>query len=189
MTKINNICVFFSLLPQTGIQWTYQTCNEFGFYQTSDKPERIFGDRFPLVFFVKQCSDIYGRDFNDDYLNSSINKTNGYYLGLKPNTTNVLYVHGSIDPWHALGIYESEDPKLPTIYIKGNDFFLLFSSQIHQNEWDQTKFFCCFYFEIGTAHCANMYEPKDTDFPELKEAREKIRQFLHALIADEETPF
>lgn len=34
-----------------------------------------------------------------------------------------------------------------------------------------------------------MYEPKDTDFPELKEAREKIRQFLHALIADEETPF
>lgn len=30
-----------------------------------------------------------------------------------------------------------------------------------------------------------MYEPKDTDFPQLKQAREKIREFLHALIAEE----
>lgn len=75
------------------------------------------------MFFVKQCTDIYGRDFNADYLFSSINKTNGYYMGLKPNTTNVLYVHGSIDPWHALGIFESNDPKLPTIYIHGKVLF------------------------------------------------------------------
>lgn len=140
----------------TAIQWTYQTCNEFGFYQTSDKKDRIFGDRFPLVFFVKQCTDIYGHDFNADYLFESINKTNNYYDGLKPNTTNVIYVHGSIDPWHALGIYQTDDPKRPTIYIQ------------------------------GTAHCANMYEPKDTDFPQLKQARDKIREFLHVLIADEE---
>lgn len=35
----------------------------------------------------------------------------------------------------------------------------------------------------GTAHCANMYEPKDSDFPQLKQAREKIREFLHVLLA------
>lgn len=139
----------------TGIQWTYQTCNEFGFYQTSDNKEKIFGDRFPLVFFVKQCTDIYGHDFDADYLSSSINKTNKFYLGLKPNTTNVIYVHGSIDPWHALGITASDDSKLPTIYIE------------------------------GTAHCANMYEPKDTDFPQLIEARNKIREFLHVLISND----
>lgn len=139
----------------TEIQWTYQTCNEFGFYQTSDDKQRIFGDRFPLVFFVKQCTDFYGRDFDADYLFNSINKTNKFYLGLKPNTTNVLYVHGSIDPWHALGLTESDDPKLPTIYIE------------------------------GTAHCANMYEPKDSDLPQLKQAREKIREFLHVLISDD----
>lgn len=138
------------------IQWTYQTCNEFGFYQTSDDKAKIFGDRFPLVFFVKQCTDIYGHNFDADYLFSSINKTNKFYLGLKPNTTNVIYVHGSIDPWHALGLIKSDDPLKPTIYIE------------------------------GTAHCANMYEPKDTDFPQLKEARNKIREFLHALISDDD---
>lgn len=39
---------------------------------------------------------------------------------------------------------------------------------------------------IGTAHCANMYEPKETDFPQLKLARQKILEFLRALIEDEE---
>lgn len=41
-------------------QWTWQTCNEFGFYQTSEKPTDTFGDRFKLDFFIKQCMDIYG---------------------------------------------------------------------------------------------------------------------------------
>lgn len=93
-------------------------------------------------------------------------------------------MHGSIDPWHALGIFESNDPKLPTIYIQGKNFSLLkysiwipFFSQISH----------LIAYILGTAHCANMYEPKDTDFPQLKQAREKIREFLHALIADEDS--
>lgn len=42
-------------------QWTYQTCTEFGFYQTSDNKSLIFGDRFPVAFFIQQCEDIYGK--------------------------------------------------------------------------------------------------------------------------------
>lgn len=38
------------------------------------------------------------------------------------------------------------------------------------------------FFVAGTAHCANMYEPKDTDFPQLKEARNKIREFLKKIL-------
>lgn len=41
-------------------QWTWQTCNEFGFYQTSENPSDVFGDRFKLDFFIQQCMDIYG---------------------------------------------------------------------------------------------------------------------------------
>lgn len=44
-------------------QWTYQTCTEFGFYQTSDDQNLIFGDRFPVEFFIQQCEDIYGKKF------------------------------------------------------------------------------------------------------------------------------
>lgn len=142
----------FFLIPHSAIQWTYQTCNEFGFYQTSNDKAKMFGDRFPLVFFVKQCTDIYGKQFDADTLSNSIDSTNTEYGALHPNTTNVLYVHGSIDPWHALGLIDTNNPALPTIYIE------------------------------GTAHCANMYEPKDTDFPQLKEARNKIRNYLRDLL-------
>lgn len=41
-------------------QWTYQTCTEFGFFQTSNNISSIFGDKFPAEFFVRQCADIYG---------------------------------------------------------------------------------------------------------------------------------
>lgn len=53
------------------------------------------------------------------YLNSVVAETNNYYGGLTPSTTNVLYVHGSIDPWHALGLIKTKNPQTPSIYIQG----------------------------------------------------------------------
>lgn len=133
-------------------QWIYQTCNEFGFYQTSDNPKSVFGDRFPADFFVRQCVDVYGRRFDALALNRAIYRTNTNYGALNPSTTNVLYVHGSIDPWHRLGLTDSNDVNMPTIFID------------------------------GTAHCANMYEPKEDDFPQLKSARTQISSFIGTLL-------
>ena len=42
-----------------GRQWVYQTCTEFGFYQSSDSPRQPFSNRFPIDFFTKQCGQIY----------------------------------------------------------------------------------------------------------------------------------
>lgn len=41
-------------------QWIWQTCNEFGYYQTSESNNSMFGDRFAINFFTQQCADIYG---------------------------------------------------------------------------------------------------------------------------------
>ncbi|XP_054735539.1 putative serine protease K12H4.7 [Anastrepha obliqua] len=133
-------------------QWTYQTCNEFGFYQTSNNKNDTFGDRFKVDFFIKQCMDIYSESMDAKFLEQVVSQTNAYYGALHPNTTNVLYVHGSIDPWHALGLTTSKNPELPTIYIE------------------------------GTAHCADMYEPAKTDPPQLVEARNKIIKYLAELL-------
>ncbi|XP_049538730.1 putative serine protease F56F10.1 [Anopheles darlingi] len=134
-------------------QWTFQTCNEFGFYQTSNNASAVFGDRFPAEFFVRQCADIYGARFGEAALARGIYRTNVNYGALNPATTNVLYVHGSIDPWHRLGLTESNDLHTPVIFID------------------------------GTAHCANMYEPKESDFPQLKQARLEIDTFITNLLA------
>lgn len=138
-----------------GRQWTYQTCTEFGFYQTSENTNAVFGDRFPVEFFVKQCTDIFGTRFTNDSLVRGAARTNMMYGALDPKTTNVLYVHGSIDPWHALGLTKTLDRDMPTIFIE------------------------------GTAHCANMYEPSDKDLPQLKQARVKIENYIQNLLKTE----
>lgn len=112
----------------------------------------MFGDRFPLSFFIQQCEDIFGKNFNERFLYDSVSRTNTFYGALNPSTTNVLYVHGSLDPWHALGLYNSTDSDTPTIYIQ------------------------------GTAHCANMYEPREIDLPQLKAARVAVGNFISKLL-------
>lgn len=100
-------------------QWTYQTCTEFGFYQTSDNISLVFGNRFNVDFFIRQCTDVYGVEFNAISQSEAILQTNTNYGELHAKTTNVIYVHGSIDPWHALGLTQSQSETMPVIYIEG----------------------------------------------------------------------
>lgn len=50
-------------MSEGGRQWTYQTCTEFGFFQTSTAKPQLFSETFPVDFFVNQCSDIFGPRF------------------------------------------------------------------------------------------------------------------------------
>ncbi|KAG5887034.1 hypothetical protein JTB14_029993 [Gonioctena quinquepunctata] len=131
-----------------GRQWTYQTCTEFGFYQTSDYKPQIFGDRFPLDFSIQQCSDIFGEKYNLEFLQDAVERTNILYGALDIEVSNVVFVHGSVDPWHALGITKTMENRAPAIYIQ------------------------------GAAHCSNMYPKLDSDSPQLRAAREQIHQLI-----------
>jgi len=48
-----------------------------------------------------------------------VTRTNILYGGLNVKVTNVVFVHGSVDPWHVLGITTSSNPQAPAIYIDG----------------------------------------------------------------------
>lgn len=71
------------------------------------------------------CVDIFGPKFNMSYLDFAAERTNTIYGGLDIEATNVVYVHGSIDPWHALGITKTTGNHAPAIYIKGNIFGII----------------------------------------------------------------
>lgn len=137
-----------SEVAEGGRQWTYQTCTEFGFYQTSTYKPQIFGDQFPVGFFIQQCQDIFGPKFNASFLKYAVDRTNTLYGALDIQVTNVVFVHGSIDPWHALGITKTMNQGAPAIYIQ------------------------------GTAHCANMYPKSENDPQALKAARVEIQQLI-----------
>lgn len=41
-------------------QWYYQTCTEFGYYQTTNSNNSVFGSLFPLRYYTDICTDLYG---------------------------------------------------------------------------------------------------------------------------------
>ncbi|KAH9424548.1 serine-type peptidase [Dermatophagoides pteronyssinus] len=133
-------------------QWVYQTCTEFGFYQTSDRNDQPFGHYFPLDFFIKQCIDIYGSEFNKNFLEKSIQFTNNFYGGYNLTVSNVMFINGLIDPWHALGILEDLNPTAKALVMK------------------------------KTAHCADMYPDSSEDPSELKSTRNVIKQMIGKFI-------
>lgn len=132
--------------------WTYQTCTEFGYFQSSDSTEQPFGDSFPVEFFVKQCVDIYGPKFDKKFIQKSIDETNSIYGSTDLQVTNVVFPNGLIDPWHALGILKKINPSATPIVIP------------------------------GTAHCADMYPSSDKDPAYLVKARKTIIQQIEKFL-------
>ena len=132
----------------TGRQWTYQTCVEFGFFQTSSLTQEIFSSKFPVEFFTKQCADIFGPKFNLTLMQKGVFRTNTLYGDFNIQANRIVYAHGSTDPWHALGITKTINEDAPAIYIK------------------------------DTAHCAVMYPSSKIDPPQLVSARKKIRALI-----------
>ncbi|KAF5283542.1 hypothetical protein FQA39_LY17322 [Lamprigera yunnana] len=147
ITALQNIS-WGGAVAEGGRQWMYQTCTEFGFFQTSSYYPQAFGDKFPLSFFIQQCKDIFGSNYGESFVNDQIKRTNTYYGALNIQVDNVVFVHGSVDPWHVLGITKTINQKAPAIYIK------------------------------GAAHCANMYPKSKNDLPQLNAARVEIEQHI-----------
>ena len=100
-------------------------------------------------FFTKQCADIYGPEFDDIFVDHSIKNSNVYYGGLKYNGTNVIFVNGKIDPWHAMSFFtQKPNPSTEIIYLQ------------------------------ETAHCADMRSSRPTDSLEMQSARSQISTII-----------
>jgi len=125
-------------------QWIWQTCTEFGWYQTTNQESGVYGHTLPLDFFEQWCQDAFGDMFTHEMLEKSIAASNIEYGGYEPSVNNVVFVHGSIDPWHAMGVLEDLHEGAPSIYI------------------------------TGTSHCADMYADAASDPEELTAARLRI---------------
>jgi len=126
-------------------QWIYQTCTEFGYFQTTDSTQQVFGTSIPLDFYLQQCVDVYGKRYNVTENERGIKWTNTNYGGysMSRGASRIVFPNGSIDPWHALSFVESIGDVV-AVFIK------------------------------GTAHCANMYPSSERDTEELKKARKLI---------------
>lgn len=133
--------------------WVYQTCNEFGYYQTADSPNQpfyAFNKALDMEFSRKMCYDA----FSGWSVDPNVELTNEKYGNVHIDATNIVFTSGTIDPWHALGVTNFTSPlpqktELP-VYIR------------------------------GTAHCNDLYAPNtETDPESLVYAREIVAENVH----------
>ncbi|XP_054156711.1 putative serine protease K12H4.7 [Oppia nitens] len=100
-------------------QWLWQTCTEFGYFQTTDHTDSPFGNQVSIDFYVKRCADMYGKQFTGQFIRKGIDKFNQYYGGAKPNVTNVVFPNGSTDPWRVLSVLKDLNTSSRALMIQG----------------------------------------------------------------------
>jgi hypothetical protein len=132
-------------------QWTWQTCNEFGFFQTAGSVESPFhplASALDLQYYRTLCQDAYGLSHAQNF-SVPTGFTNSYYGARSLGASRVVLPDGSVDPWHSLALTE------PLTSL-------------------QTALNLTPVFIDGTTHCGDMYYPDKNDLPSLQAAHTKI---------------
>ena len=101
--------------------WEYQTCTEFGFYQTCDVGSACMWVQGldTLANEIAFCPTAY--NVSAAQVAANVAYSNEYYGGRSPAATCVLYVSGEVDPWQANSILTPPSPssQLQTLWVPG----------------------------------------------------------------------
>lgn len=135
-------------LSVTGVPrcWVYQTCNEFGYFQTTDSVNQPFKSwkLLNVDLSLNMCTAAYD-GWNVDPQTAWINQM---YGDIQIDGSNIVFPAGTIDPWHALGVFNDTAPLPDDSELK-------------------------VYIE-GTAHCNDLRAPANSDPQSLTDARQII---------------
>ncbi len=139
--------------------WLYQTCTEFGFYQTCDPGSGCIFTSQPHLNTLQSNFDMCEEVFNVSATTTEqrIRFSNNFYGGDKPlGAARIMYPNGKIDPWHAASIVPpSVDPvNLPALMV------------------------------AGASHHFWTHPEKSTDAPEIVKARQTIKSQVKAWLAE-----
>ncbi|XP_058458574.1 thymus-specific serine protease-like [Malaya genurostris] len=134
--------------------WLYQTCAEYGWYQTSGSENQIFGSGFPVEFYLRMCSDLYNYVFTRTLLESNVARTNVIYGHMAPAVTNVFFTHGQLDPWRPMGLQEDLNEHSPAVVIP------------------------------LASHCEDLSSISDADSPEMLAAKERIFELIQLWLSN-----
>ncbi|XP_023935727.2 thymus-specific serine protease-like [Bicyclus anynana] len=130
------------------LPWTYQTCNEFGYFQTTSSYEQPFKNYIPLEFYIRICQKLFGPEFDEERVNKGVAEVNNLYGGLNPNVTNVVFSNGDLDPWSTLSILKDLTHNAPAVVIP------------------------------RSSHCRDLLSNEPDDIEELRDARKYIKKII-----------
>ena len=74
-------------------------------------------DAVDLAYFTDVCDQDYA--FPATNVTSAVDFTNAYYGGNSTVADRVVYVSGTVDPWHYLAVHHTLAPDSPAVFIPG----------------------------------------------------------------------
>ncbi|XP_078064164.1 thymus-specific serine protease, partial [Mustelus asterias] len=98
-------------------QWYYQTCNEFGYYQTCEDKSCPLSSWLTLRSQVDICGQVFGIDPGS--VQGAVDFTNDFYGANHPAASRVIFVNGDIDPWHVLSVLKNQSRSELAVVING----------------------------------------------------------------------
>eukprot|EP00939_MAST-03C_sp_MAST-3C-sp1_P000391 g391.t1 len=99
--------------------WGWQTCTEFGFYQTCDVGSQCFFTQGLdlLADEIEFCETEFS--ISADLVAENVRQSNLRYGSDHPDGTRVLWVNGEVDPWHGLSVLKPLSSSMPAIWVPG----------------------------------------------------------------------
>ncbi|CAK4711922.1 hypothetical protein LEN26_008218 [Aphanomyces euteiches] len=137
-------------------QWTWQTCNEFGFGQNSASSKGIFGNLKYVTAersLLKVCKGAY----NVTDVEARVQAIRKMYGALKIDVPNVIFPTGTYDGWAALAPSNATGVVNPTSEVVDID---------------------------GTSHCGDMRAPTATDSGPLVWAHQRVEAGVDRFLRD-----
>eukprot|EP00746_Dinoflagellata_sp_MGD_P078537 gnl/MRDRNA2_/MRDRNA2_31396_c0_seq1.p1 gnl/MRDRNA2_/MRDRNA2_31396_c0~~gnl/MRDRNA2_/MRDRNA2_31396_c0_seq1.p1 ORF type:complete len:505 (+),score=64.86 gnl/MRDRNA2_/MRDRNA2_31396_c0_seq1:82-1596(+) len=154
----NSIGTFYSQLSNAtlpssgegnaGRTWTWQTCNEFGYFQTGtsifEKPTMYTRGASSKALWQQVCEDIFG--ISSASIGARIAATNRHYGAKQPPAiSHVFFSNGDLDAWSLLSVtsYPSNEREV--------------------------------YAQVAAlgSHCVGLYSPMPGEIPDAKAVRER----------------
>lgn len=82
--------------------WSYMTCNEVGWFQTSSNGV-LRSTLLDLDYFSMVCQKLFDIGLCDD------NEVNMRYGTNNPDQTRIFFSNGDVDPWSTLGVHDANE--------------------------------------------------------------------------------
>ncbi|CAH2235200.1 jg10452 [Pararge aegeria aegeria] len=135
--------------------WTYQTCVEYGWYQTTTSSRQPFLSAVPLEYFHQMCADFFPNLFDTELLRSGVARTNNMFAGLSHLPDHVISVSGGHDPWSPMAPNATHATPLAPVYVVP-----------------------------GVSHCRAIRPTNNSETEELEATKHKILSQMYALMTD-----
>lgn len=153
--------------------WIWQTCTEFGFYQTCELYSNCpYGRGWHNVSQdLEMCE--YAFDVHPVRVMQAVRETLAYYGGRDLKATRVLSVNGNVDPWSELAlVVPDRRGRSDKTTINGNTInksVVVPESPDQQDDPDRPT-----WMVPGASHHFWTHRLKETDSPEVVQARQVI---------------